>query len=172
MLGSGEHKYQAVSPPPYEDGRNITNITIMDPFSIALGGITIVQVAAKVVSLGMAYGQSVANLPDEVQTLISEISLLSGVLNSLCASLQKTGPEDTSPHLVSPELLDEPIKECQAQLEGLHSLLEKHRSRKNRLRHFGRKLKWPMKAQETREWIQKVEGFKTTFSLALKAEQV
>jgi hypothetical protein len=138
----------------------------MDPFSIALGGITICQVAGQIIQLGIAYGQSVKNLPEDVQALVSEISLLSGVLNSLCAHL---GKDENG--AVNIELLEGPIQECEQQLEELHQFLLKQQSG-SRMRRLGRALKWPMKEQETRDWIVRMERYKNTFSLALEQEKL
>jgi hypothetical protein len=141
----------------------------MDPFSIVLGGITICQVAQKIISLGIAYGQSVTSLPTEVQALVSEIALLSGVFDSLCSHLKV---EDGAERPISADLLDGPIEECKQQLEELHEFLVKHQSGGSRIRKLGRALKWPMKEQETRDWIVRMERYKNTFSLALQQEEL
>ncbi|KAA8895795.1 hypothetical protein FN846DRAFT_314809 [Sphaerosporella brunnea] len=141
----------------------------MDPFSIFLGGITICQVAQQVISLGIAYGQSATSLPAEVQALISEITLLSGIFDSLCSHLKA---ENGATRPISADLLDGVVEGCNQQLEELRQLLEKHQSGGSRLRKLGRALKWPMKEQETRAWIARMEGHKTTFSLALKQEEL
>lgn len=139
----------------------------MDPFSIVLGGIAICQVAAKVISLGIAYGQSVSNLPNEVQSLISEIALLAGVMNSLCSALQS---EQANEELTISDILLETIKECRQQLEDLYQNLANQGAGNSRLRSLGRALKWPLKEQETKDWIARMERYKNTFSLALQKE--
>ncbi|KAF8537946.1 hypothetical protein BDD12DRAFT_844729 [Trichophaea hybrida] len=142
----------------------------MDPISLIVGSITICQVAGKIISLGFEYGQSISNLPGEVQVLVSEIALLSGVLNSLCSCLQNDGGT-TATKFVTDSVASS-VAECQQQLEELHAFLAKHQSSGSKLSTLGRTLKWPMKAQETREWIVKMERYKTTFSLALQREEL
>jgi hypothetical protein len=141
----------------------------MDPLSLLVGGIAICQVAGKIISFSAQHVKSMANLPAEVQVLVSEIALLSGVLNSLCSSLQDSGGGTTKPITNS---LASSVTECQQQLEELYSFLAKHQGSGSRLAGLGRTLKWPMKAQETREWIVKMERYKTTFSLALQQEEL
>ena len=140
----------------------------MDPFSLALGGITIVQVAAKIIQVAMSYSQSVTNMPSEVKELVSEISLLTGVLNSLCSFIQ-SGESVSS---ISMEMLQTTIKECTDQMEDLHSNLVKHQGSGSRLRNLGKSLKWPLKQQDTLDWIARIERYKNTFSLALQQEEL
>ncbi|KAF8244834.1 ankyrin [Wilcoxina mikolae CBS 423.85] len=142
----------------------------IDPFSLALGGITICQVAGQVIQLGIGYIQSARDLPPAVKLLVSEIALLSGVLNSLCSTLQSE-KYGTTIHL-SPDLLEVPVQECKTQLEELYEFLMKHHGTGSKLKNFGRPLKWPMKEQETREWIARMERYKTAFSLVLQQEEL
>jgi len=142
----------------------------MDPFTLAVNLMTVVQLATKVISSTTAYGKNVQDLPDEVQVLVSEISLLSGVLNQLGSLLHSaTDKESVLPVTFSADVLQPAMNECQKQLETLHTFLEKGRRRRTRIKNLGRRLKWPMKGQETREWIARMERFKGSFSLALQS---
>jgi hypothetical protein len=143
----------------------------MDPFSIAIGGITVCQIAGNVIQLGIAYIQSASEFPVEVKLLVSELALLSGVLNSLCSHLQ--GEKYGSNVHISSGYLEGSIQECKGQLEELYKSLVSHQSNTgSKLKNFGRALKWPMKAQETMDWISRMERYKTAFSLALQQEEL
>jgi hypothetical protein len=141
----------------------------MDPFSLAIGGITICQIAGNVIQLGIVYIQSTIDLPAEVKVLVSELALLSGVLNSLCSNLQ--GEKYGSIVHINPDRLEGPIQECKDQLEKLYEFLVKHQgSTGSKLKNLERALKWPMEKQETMDWIARLERYKSTFSLALQQE--
>jgi len=142
----------------------------MDPFSLALGGITICQVAGKIIQLGIGYTQSTRELPTEVRLLISEIALLSSILNSLCSSLQSE-TYGSAAH-ISLDLLEGPIQECKGQLEELYESLVKYQGAGSKLKNIGKLLKWPMKEQETREWITRMERYKTAFSMVLQQAEL
>lgn len=147
----------------------ISNTATMDPLSLALGVITLIQVAAKVVSITTAYTQSVTGVPDEVNSLVSEINLLSSVLGALHTSLNH---EDEKHQTFSADFLTPAMEECKAQLEALLGYLQKGRSKRTRLRNLGRRLKWPLRVNETQEWIGRMERFKGTFSLVLQNEDL
>lgn len=142
----------------------------MDPFSIALGSITICQVASKIIQFGIAYGQSVSGLPEEVKLLVSEITLLNGVFSALCSSLLG-GSEETKSG-VDAGVLKETIQECEEKLQELYAYLLKQQDSSSRLRKLGRALKWPLREQDTRDWIARMERYKNTFSLALQQEDM
>ncbi|KAF8244838.1 hypothetical protein K440DRAFT_604587, partial [Wilcoxina mikolae CBS 423.85] len=138
--------------------------------TLAINAITIVEIASQVISAAAAYGKDVQGLPDEVQILISEISLLSGVLNQLDSLLRNAADgESVLLATLGTDMLKPAMDECQKQLEMLHSFLEKGRRRRTRIRNLGRRLKWPMKGQETRDWVARMERFKGSFSLALQS---
>jgi hypothetical protein len=138
----------------------------MDPFSVALGGITLCQVASKIIQFGIAYGQAVSTVPEVVGLLVTEITLLSGVFTALCSSLEAR--EETT---AIPDGLKDTADECKAKLEELYAFLVKQQDASgSRLRKFGRALKWPLKEKDTRDWIARMERYKNTFSLAMQHE--
>ncbi|KAF8537950.1 hypothetical protein BDD12DRAFT_886666 [Trichophaea hybrida] len=145
----------------------------MDPLSLAVGVTTVAQVASKSISVAVAYGKSIQSLPVEVQALVSEISLLSGVLNKLDSVLHDAANEKSViPTAFGKDFLQPTMEECHKQLETLHSFLENGRGRRARIKNLGRRLKWPMKEQQTREWIKRMERFKGSFSLAVQLEDL
>ena len=135
----------------------------MDPFSLALGGITVCQVASKIIQFGISYAQSIQDLPADVQALVSEITVLKAVLAEVCSHLQD-GSNGSS---INADLLEAPIMECKEQIEELHAFLEKSQGSGSRLRNLRKTLKWPMKEQDTRDWINRMERYKSIFMLAL-----
>jgi len=150
-----------------------TSPDAMDPLSLAVGVTTVVTVASKAISAAVAYGKSVQSLPNEVQALVSEISLLSGVLNKLDSVLHNAANEKTVvPTTFGEDFLKPTMEECHTQLETLHSFLQNGRGRRARIKNWGRRLKWPMKEQETREWAVRMERFKGSFSLAVQLEEL
>jgi hypothetical protein len=171
--GVDKHAVAAVEKecPPYRPQlKRKSTRKAMDPLSIALSAITLVQVASKVYNMAVSYGKSVAGLPGEVQSLVSEIKLLEDVLQNLHDNFQEDSgkPGDTK----KGDFLKPSMDECKEQLEILYSYLEKGRSKRSRLKNLGRRLKWPMKVQDTTEWILRMERFKGTFSLALQTESL
>jgi hypothetical protein len=141
----------------------------MDPLSLTTGSITICQLAGKVIMLGVSYGKS---LPAEVQTLVSEITLLSGIMTTLNGVLEAEKEEGKRVGLINSAMLQGPIEECKTQLAELHEYLERHQGVGNRFRGMGKRLKWPLKKSETMEWIVRIERYKSTFSLALQSEEM
>ena len=91
---------------------------IMDPFSVALGGIILCQVA---IQFGFAYDRAVHTVPEDVRLLVSEITLMSGVFTALCSSLEAQKEETRA---VTSGLKDT-ADECKAKLEELYAFLVK-----------------------------------------------
>ncbi|KAI5841635.1 hypothetical protein BZA05DRAFT_380346 [Tricharina praecox] len=160
-LGHSPKKCQSIT-----EFQNHRTTRIMDPLSIALGGFSICQIASKIIQFGIAYGQAVSSVPEEVQLLVSEITLLSGVFTALCSSLQSGRQAST----IAGGLIGT-LEECNGKLEELYAFLVKQQdSSGSRLRKLGRALKWPLKEQDTRDWIARMERYKNTFSLAMQRE--
>jgi len=146
----------------------------MDPVSIAVSTVTLIQLASKVITLAVEYGKSVSTLPDEVQSLVSEIKLVSQVLTKLHDTLQDAPRNEEQNGLVvsKTDFLKPHMGECQEQLTVLATFLEKGQNRKARMRNFGKRLKWPMQVTETREWIMRMERFKGNCLLVLETEKL
>jgi hypothetical protein len=179
--GDDKHSFAAAAAaeenecPPYrpQEKKKSTRKTAMDPLSITLSAITLVQVASSVYNMAVSYGKSVSGLPGEVQSLISEIKLLEEVLQNLHDTFQEDSENPgNSTGTKKNDFLKPSMDECKEQLEILYSYLEKGKSKRRRLKNFGRRLKWPMKVQDTTEWILRMERFKGTFSLALQTESL
>jgi hypothetical protein len=61
---------------------------ITDPFSVARGRTTLCVIASKIIQFGIAYGQAVRVVPEEVGLLVTEVTLLAGVFTAFCSSLE------------------------------------------------------------------------------------
>jgi hypothetical protein len=138
----------------------------MDPFTITVGALTLAQITAKLVVVGHVYCKAVGGQREEVQGLIRELELLRGVLTMVKNILESD--EKGTKESGGIDYLKQPFQECITQLERLHEVLAKQLSGATRLLRFGRKLKWPLKEGETKEWIAQVERYKNTFLLALQ----
>jgi hypothetical protein len=139
----------------------------MDPFSLSVSVLTVVTIASKLVVIGDTYCKALRGRSTEVQLLVREIGLLSGVLNLISTNLDARSTQN-----ISPSILAGPIEECKSQLLELHEFLVRQLGGKNRLRRFGRRLKWPLKEKETKEWIERIERFKRTFLLGLQVDEM
>ncbi|KAF8537949.1 hypothetical protein BDD12DRAFT_806544 [Trichophaea hybrida] len=134
----------------------------MAEFGLAVNILTVVDIAIKLTTLSSQYASSAKDHGTTVHTLIREISTLTGVLNAFSTSLSFS-QQGTN-------LLDGPLEECKQQLLELHEFLLKQVRGRNRWVRMGRSLKWPMRERETMVWVERIERFKRTFSLALQAD--
>jgi hypothetical protein len=133
---------------------------------IAINILTICEIGAKVIKLGLSYSKTGGGLSEDIQTLLSEVGLLSEVLNSVTANLLggKNG---------SMEHLEALVRECRKQLDELCKFLEKSQGTTGSISNaIGRRLRWPLKEGETKSWVNKIERYKNTFMLALKTEEM
>jgi hypothetical protein len=137
----------------------------MDPFSLTVSVLTVAQIAGSLVTIGNSYCRSCRSQSEEIQRLVREIGLLSGVLNSISTAVDSGGGA-TPPHI-----LEGPLETCKTELLDLHEFLLKQLKGKNRFLRLGRRMTWPMREQETKEWIGRIERSKKTFMLALQADE-
>lgn len=140
--------------------RTLLPLSTMAEFSLAVNILTVVDIAIKLTALSSQYSSSAKDHGTTVHTLIREISTLTGVLNAFSTSLSPQGAH----------LIDGPLEECKKQLLELHEFLLKQVRGTNRWIRMGRSLKWPMRERETMVWVERIERFKRTFSLALQAD--
>jgi hypothetical protein len=141
----------------------------MDPLSITVNALTLAALASKLAVLGKTYSSAVKNQRTEVQLLVREIGLLSGILMGVSSTLDT---QQSANGRVTGSILIGPLEECKKQLEDLHEFLLKQMEGRTRLRRLGRRLTWPMKEKETKEWIERIERFKRTFSLGLQVNDM
>lgn len=142
----------------------------MDPFSLSVSIITIIGFAGQLAALGNDYAKSVSGCPKEISDLLAELSALSQVLVAVKDIIDPTTATPTTPIIWSGILVN-PINECANQLQEMLAFLTKYQqNRKSKIRKIMKRLMWPLKEAETREWINKIEGHKSTFTLALSTD--
>lgn len=141
----------------------------MDPFSLSVSIITILTVAGQLATLGNSYATSVSSYPKEINDLLTELSALSQVLIVLKDIIDPATATSTTP-IIWARILVSPVDECANQLQEMLAFLTKHQNSKSKMRKIVKRLMWPLKEAETREWINKIEGHKSTFTLALSTD--
>lgn len=141
----------------------------MDPLSLTVSIITIVTLAGQLVSLGSSYASSVSGCPREISDFLTELSALSQVLVALKDVINPATASPETP-IISSGILVGPVAECAEQLKEMLAFLTKYQISKNRMRKVMKRIMWPLKEAETREWINKINGHKSTFVLALSAD--
>lgn len=141
----------------------------MDPLSLTVSVITIVTLAGQLVSLGSSYASGVSDCPREISDFLTELSALSQVLVALKDVIDPATASSETP-IISSGILVGPVAECVDQLKEMLAFLTKYQISKNRMRKVMKRMMWPLKEAETREWINKIEGHKSTFALALSAD--
>lgn len=143
----------------------------MDPLSLTVSIITVVTLAGQLVSLGNSYASSVSGYPQEIKDLVSELSALSKILIALKEVIDPATATPDTPIILSGILVG-PLDECANQLKEMIEFLTKHQTSKNKMRRMIKRLMWPLQEAETRAWISKIEGHKSTFTLALSTDKM
>lgn len=141
----------------------------MDPLSLSVSIITVLTLAGQLATLGNAYVSSVSGYPKEINDLLTELSSLSQILIALKDIISPTTATPTTP-IIWAGILVSPVEECANQLREMLAFLTKYQSPKGKMRKMVQRLMWPLKEAETREWINKLEGHKSTFTLALSTD--
>lgn len=141
----------------------------MDPFSLTVSIITVVTLAGQLVSLGKSYASSVSGCPQEINDLLSELSALSQILMALKDVIDPATATSKTPILLGGILVG-PVDDCANQLREMIAFLTKCQASKSRIKKVMKRLVWPLREAETKDWINKIEGYKSTFTLALSAD--
>lgn len=139
----------------------------MEALGIAANVIAVVGLTAQVLSLCQEYVSNVKNAQEDIERLINEVEALRGVL---------TGVENLVTSRDGTELstlgsLDEPIKQCSAELERIKTRLTPKPLRKAMSRVGIRALKWPFKKGAVDRSINDLQRYKMTLSIALIVDQ-
>ena len=149
----------------------------MDPFSITVGIITLIQATHRVSALCRDYTHATSGAARTVLGILDEIESLRTVLESLEQFLRNNSDTDTTtiPRLDQVQKLcnikDGPIaKELRYLEEKLlpSGWAGRHRSRRKALL---QSLTWPSKERQTKEALRKIERHKTNLVLALMLDQ-
>lgn len=148
----------------------------MDPLSLSCNIIGVLTIASKLLSLGYSYGNSVNDFPEDIQDLVGELSSLSGILHALNATMDPPDGSGVISTKVDPNgmarAITIPLEDCRRLLSDIAGELEKYRKSGSKARKAVEHLYWPLKGNETRIWVKKIERYKNTFSLALSADEL
>lgn len=139
----------------------------MEPLSAAASIIALIQVAGKLAFLGGKYIQGVKHASKDIDELIRELNSFKQVLVAL-----KEHAEKVSQKSVVLQGLNGQIQECTQQLESLGTELERGMSTQKGLQKIFRSLKWPFKGPETAQIIERIERHKSSFTVALSADNL
>ncbi|KAF2004094.1 hypothetical protein P154DRAFT_572544 [Amniculicola lignicola CBS 123094] len=132
-----------------------------DPLSTAASIVTLLDLAAKALS----YLREVKDSPKECKSLILELSLIRGVLQSLKESLHEQAGDDWYSTILS--LSDEsgPLRQLSQTVDDLRQRFEKQKH--GGLDAITTALKWPFEKKAAEALLVRLERHKTLLTLAL-----
>jgi hypothetical protein len=134
----------------------------MDPLSFSASLIAVIGLANGVVQVAKCtYLGITGNMGQELKALATNLTTLAGVLENIKS--QEAESVSTS------RLIAEALQECQKDLEKLLAFVLKQQTG-GRLTKLRRKAMWPYQEREVKNWIDRIEGYKTTFLMALSSE--
>jgi hypothetical protein len=158
----------------------------MDPFSLTLAIITLLQTAMSIVQICYDYRMGLENAPKDLVRLTKEATSLRDVLQSLVELSERAESATTSDgadgtdasalsHLPTLKVLLEPngpLDHCTTELKALEKKLTAPTTgwKATSLGKALRKLKWPMTEEDITNTLNNIERLKTTFSLALNTD--
>lgn len=140
----------------------------MDGLSSAASVIAVIQLTATLVKICGGYIQEVKDARDDIITLQRAITSLQRVLQDLQRFLQSNNDKV----LPTSSRLDSNIAECLSDLQALEVQIDPGRGMKLMRRVGFRALKWPLKRTEIESVVQKLEGYKSSFTLSLQVDQM
>jgi hypothetical protein len=130
--------------------------------------IAVVQITAQISKLCGGYLSEVKNARKDVERLQSKISSLHGVLEKIEHMLKGS----KSARLAISTSVLESLKRCVTDLEELKAKLDAGKKEKP-MSLFGlRSLKWPFTRKEVEKAVEMLEGYTTTFNVALVADNM
>jgi hypothetical protein len=130
--------------------------------ALASAIIAIIQITAKITNLAYQYINDIQKAPEAIKIFLDEIQSLTHVLNLLEEYRKK------SPHLSAIQILERPLNECVMEMNMLAKKLEPKNSASWWKRNIVR-WKWPLKDREMSEYLERIERFKSTITLAIGA---
>ncbi|KAI5838988.1 ankyrin repeat-containing domain protein [Morchella snyderi] len=129
-----------------------------DGLGLAASIIAVLQITTSVASLGYRYLHSAIRAPDSLRELTLEIQTLTGILSRLKICAQ-------NPQAVDLRIVENSLHVCHKEMLGLQEKLKPRKGLLGRLR-------WPLDENDIRGYLGRIEGFKSSFSLALGTEQL
>ena len=139
----------------------------MDGVGAAASVVALVETSLKVVSLCAKYYSDVKNAKRDIDRFQLEIEALIRVLRSLNQLTQKPG----AAKLFTSNALIEAIESCLTDLRHLEEKLKPGKRQKAMSQYGFRALKWPFESKELETAIGVLDRYKSTFSIALNADQ-
>jgi hypothetical protein len=128
--------------------------------------IAVIQITAQIYKLCSSYISEVKNAPKDVERLQSKTSSLHSVLEKIEQMLRGS----KSARLTMSTSVLEPLKRCVTDLEELKAKLDAGKRKKSMSRVGLRSLRWPFTRKEVEKAIKMLEGYTTTFNVALLAD--
>jgi Fungal N-terminal domain of STAND proteins len=129
--------------------------------------IAVVQITAQVVKLCGGYLSDVSDARQEVQQMHSRVSALHNVLEQA----QRLVQDSKSGRLpVSTSILGS-LSQCMSELQVLRTKLDPGKTQKGMRRLGLRALKWPFTKTEVERVLKMLDGYTTTFNVALLTDQ-
>ena len=161
---------------------DILSESIMDPLSVASGVIGLIQAANAVVSFCFDFRNAYKDNPSEMTTLLTEIIQLRSVVENL-RNLAEKVENDQGSDLEKGQFLvlrglcqpGGAIKACEAELYELLADLtpgEKTHRVQRLTKAFAQAMKWQLKGEDMRKAVERLERYKSTFSLVLNMYEV
>lgn len=134
----------------------------MAELGLAVGVLSVIQLAAKVTDMAITYCADVRDALKQQTELLDQLSALAAVLNTV-----RKYAVSGSRVLNSLMKRDSPLFSCTRVLEDLRAFL-KERNERSGLRN---RLRWPLKAGEVSQYNLRIKDSIRALSLALEVEQ-
>lgn len=131
-----------------------------DGLSLAASIIAVIDITAKVVSGSYGYISSVVRAPDDLKKLVNELQSFTTVLITLqiCAH--------DNPGSAALQQLDNPLLECMLEMKKFQAKLASNKDK------WWARLKWSFGEKETLDFTSRIERLKSSFNVAINAEQL
>lgn len=136
---------------------------------MAASAIAVLQLTGAVIQVCYNYQKAVKEAPSDMRAIAAELEGLQIVLKRL-VELSQNQDTATAPNSLLATLgqLSEALSICEVELESLKTKLTKASGWKA----FGKVMVWPLQKQETEKVLRVFERSKTTFGIALGADQM
>jgi hypothetical protein len=139
----------------------------MDPFSISVGALAIIQTAFKLTVTVSGYLRDVKDAPKDKQKLLAEVLSLQVFFTILKAKAEGQGAwHKTLESLAAPK---GPLEQFKMALEGLVSKLQPADSG---LQKWRKAAAWPFQKKETKDILSILERHKILFVLAVQDDHM
>jgi hypothetical protein len=140
---------------------------VMDPLSIAAAVSGFLSLAGQIAATLKDYVDGVQSAPDEVQSLLLEVTALCQVLKDLLGFLQKD--DLNGRRFESSSVLCIAVKACQYQLEELRGKLAdlSEACSSKKLPGWVTRMKWPLKKDELQQTVVALQRFAQIFQFSM-----